>query len=112
MKGPHRVIGEIADGLVDGISSLGTGAVNAVKGAGESVMSGLDKPFTEVTGEKGPHRAIDHVARGFIDAGTNFADRGIVGSVKIAGEGLMKALDHPLERLERGKFAPPKILRK
>ena len=112
MKGPHRVIDDIAVGLVNGINGLGNGVVNAVKGAGESVMSSLDKPFTEVTGMQGPHRAIDHVAKGAIDAGVNFASHGIIGSVKIAGEGLMEALDHPLEQMGKGKIELPKILKK
>ena len=112
MEGPHRVIGNIVDGIASGINGLGNGVVNAVKGVGESVMSALDKPFTGVTGMQGPHRAIDHVAKGAIDAGVNFASRGIIGSVKIAGEGLMEALDHPLEQISKGKFELPKILRK
>lgn len=112
MKGPHRVIGDIVDGLVNGINGLGTGVVNAIKGVGESVMGGLDKPFTGVTGMQGPHRAIDKAAKGVIDAGSNFASQGIIGSAKTAGEGLMKALDHPLEQISKGKFELPKILKK
>ena len=111
MEGPHRVIGNIVDGIASGINGLGNGVVNAVKGAGEAVMSSLDKPFTGVTGMQGPHRAIDKVAKGAIDAGVNFASRGIIGSVKIAGEGLMEALDHPLEQISKGKFELPKIRR-
>ena len=112
MEGPHRVIGNILNGLANGINSLGNGVVGAIKGAGESVMSALDKPFTGVTGMQGPHRAIDKVAKGTIGAGVNFASRGIIGSVKIAGEGLMEALDHPLEQISKGKFELPKILKK
>lgn len=112
MKGPHRVIGDIANGIADGIDSLGNGAVRAIEGAGESLMSALDKPFTDVTGMQGPHRVIDRAARGAIDAGVNFASRGVIGSVKTAGEGLMEALDHPLEQIGKGKIELPKILRK
>ncbi len=112
MEGPHRVIGNIAGGIVNAINGLGNGVVGAIKGVGESVMSALDKPFTGVTGMQGPHRAIDQVARGAIEAGVNFASQGIIGSAKTAGEGLMKALDHPLEQVGKGKFELPKILKK
>ena len=112
MEGPHRVIENILDGVANGINGLGSGVVGAVKGVGESVMSALDKPFTGVTGMQGPHRAIDHVAKGAIDAGVNFASQGVIGSAKIAGKGLMEALDHPLEQVSKGKFELPKILKK
>lgn len=112
MEGPHRVIGNIMNGVANGIDGLGNGVVGAVEGVGESVMSALDKPFTGVTGMQGPHRAIDKAARGAIDAGVNFARQGIIDSVKTAGEGLMEALDHPLEQIGRGKFELPKILKK
>lgn len=112
MEGPHRVIGNVLDGLAEGIDSLGNGAARAIEDVGESVMSALDKPFTGVTGMQGPHRAIDRAARGVIDSGVNFASRGIIGSAKTAGEGLMKALDHPLEQIGKGKVELPKILRK
>ena len=112
MEYPHRVVGNIADGIANGIDGLGNGVVNAVKGVGESVMSALDKPFTGVTGMQGPHRAIDKAAKGAIDAGVNFASRGVIGSTKTAGEGLMEALDHPLEQVGKGKLELPKFPRK
>ena len=112
MEGPHRVIGNILDGLAEGIDGLGNGAVRAVEGVGESVMSALDKPFTGVTGMQGPHRVIDKAAKGAIDAGVNFASRGIIASAKTAGEGLMEALDHPLKQIGKGKIELPKILKK
>lgn len=109
MEGPHRGIGGVVRGVVDGVEGLGNGVVRAVEGAGETVMSALDKPFTEVTGMQGPHRIIDSAAKGIIDAGNNFVNQGIIGSAKIAGEGFMKALDHPLDQLEKGKFEFPKL---
>ena len=112
MEGPHRVIGNIMDGLANGINGLGNGVVTAIEGVGESVMSALDKPFTGVTGMQGPHRAIDQAAKGAINAGVNFASQGIIGSAKTAGEGIMEALDHPLEQVGKGKFELPKILKK
>jgi hypothetical protein len=112
MEGPHRVIGNILDGLANGINGLGNGVVGAIEGVGESVMSALDKPFTGVTGMQGPHRAIDKAAKGAIDAGVNLASHGVIGSAKTAGEGLMEALDHPLEQVGKGKFELPKILKK
>jgi hypothetical protein len=112
MEGPHRVIGNVLDGLADSVDSLGNGAVRTIEDVGESLMSALDKPFAEVTGIQGPHRAIDRAAKGAIDAGVNFASRGIIGSAKTAGEGLMKTLDHPLEQIGKGKFELPKIMKK
>ena len=112
MQGPHRVIGNILDGLAEGIDGLGNSAVRAIEGVGESVMSALDKPFTGITGIEGPHRAIDKAAKGAIDAGVNVASRGIIGSVRTAGEGLMKALDHPLEQIGKGKVDLPKFMKK
>jgi|GEM_PF-1530524 len=112
MEYPHRVVGNIADGIANGVDGLGNGVVNAVKGVGESVMSALDKPFTGVTGMQGPHRTIDHVAKGAIDAGVNFASQGVIGSTKTVGEGIMEALDHPLEQIGKGKVEMPKIFRK
>ena len=112
MEGPHRVIGKILNGLAAGIDGLGNGAVGAIKGAGESVMSALDKPFTDVTGMQGPHRAIDKAVKGAIDAGVNFASQGIIGSAKTAGEGLMETLDHPLEQIGKGKVELPKFMKK
>jgi len=112
MEGPHRVIGNIFNDLANGINGLGNGVVGAIEGLGESVMGALDKPFTGVTGMQGPHRAIDKAAKGAIDAGVNFASQGVIGSAKTAGDGLMKALDHPLEQVGKGKFELPQIMRK
>ncbi len=112
MEGPHRVIGNFLDGVANGVDSLGNGAVRTIEDAGEGVMSALDKPFTEVTGMQGPHRAVDRAAKGFLDATANLGSRGIVGSAKEAGEGIMRALDHPLEQLDKGKLELPKFMKK
>jgi len=112
MEGPHRVIGNILDGIANGINGLGNGIVGAVKSVGESLMGALDKPFTGVTGMQGPHRAIDKAAKGAIDAGVNFASQGVIGGAKTLGEGLMETLDHPLEQIGKGKFELPKIGKK
>lgn len=98
---PHRVIDSIADGLADGAESLVRSVAGAVEGAGESIMRGLDKPFTDLTGKEGPHRIVDRAADGIIDAGVNFLNQGIVESAKKAGESVMHALDHPVEQVKK-----------
>ncbi len=95
---PHRIVDEIATGLIDTVRGFGNSAVSSVKGAGEKMMRALDGPFTSITGKEGPHRIVDRLADGVIDAGVNFVDTGIVGSVKIAGEAAMRALDHVPEQ--------------
>lgn len=112
MEYPHRVVGDALNGLANSVEGIGNSAVRTVEDVGESVMDALDKPFTEITGMEGPHRAVDKAAKGAIDAGVNFASRGIIGSVRSAGEGIMKALDHPLEQIGKGKFEFPDILKK
>ena len=114
MSTPHRIVDEIADGLVDGANSLGQSAANAVKGAGETIMRGLDGPFTAITGKQGPHRILDRFADGTIDAISNFFGQGVIGSIKKEGEAVMKALDQPCEQLgippDLGKF-PGKLFK-
>lgn len=100
MDTPHRVVDGIANGIAAGARGLGDAAISAVKGAGKAVMGALDKPFTQITGKEGPHRIIDRVADGAVSAGTNFVDSGVIGTAKAAGEGLMKALDQPLEQVK------------
>ncbi|KKN87048.1 hypothetical protein LCGC14_0263180 [marine sediment metagenome] len=112
MFGLHRVVDSVLDGVANGVTGFVNSAAGAVKGAGKSVMAGLDKPFTDITGKQGPHRIIDVAADGAIDAGVNFVNQGIVGSAKKAGEGVMRALDHPLEQMGLDKLEPPRIFRK
>jgi hypothetical protein len=111
-EGPHRVIGEVANSVVDGISGFGNGAVGIIEDAGEAAMTALDKPFTDLTGVEGPHRVIDRVAKGTINGFNNFANRGVIDSVKIAGEGVMSALDQPLEQIGKMELKLPKVLGK
>ena len=99
MKGaPHRIVDEIATGLIGTVRGFGNSAVSSVKTAGEKMMRALDGPFSTVTGKEGPHRIAHRLADGIIDAGVNFVDTGIVGSVQKAGEAVMKALDHVPEQ--------------
>ena len=97
MATPHRVVDNIADGLVDGANGLGQSAASAIKGAGETVMRGLDGPFTGITGKEGPHRVLDRFADGTIDAISHFGSN-IIDSVKMQGEAVMRALDHPADQ--------------
>ena len=96
----HRVVDSIADGLASGAQGFVSSVAGAVKGVGESVMRGLDKPFTDLTGKEGPHRIIDRAADGVVGAGINALNQGVIGSYKMLGEGLMKALDQPLEQVK------------
>ena len=102
---PHRVVDDIADGIAGGATRLVDSAASAVKGAGETLMRALDGPFTSITGKTGPHRMIDLALDGFIDAGTNVIDSGMIGSARIAGKGIMSALDLPSKEIG----IPPEI---
>lgn len=95
---PHRKVDEVATGLIDAVRGVGNSVTGSVKGAGEKIMRALDEPFTAVTGKKGPHRIAHQLADGAIDAGVNFVDKGVIGSVQIAGEAVMKALDQVPEQ--------------
>lgn len=96
---PHRVIDGIANGIANGAKGLVDSAVNAVKGAGETVMKALDGPFASVTGKEGPHRIVDRAIDGALEAGVNLVDSGFIGSAQKAGEAIMKALDQPPEQI-------------
>ncbi len=95
---PHRKVDEVATGLIDAVRGIGNSVTSNVKAAGEKLMRALDEPFSAVTDKEGPHRVAHRLANGFIDAGVNFVDAGIIGSAKIAGEAVMKALDHVPEQ--------------
>ena len=106
----HRAVDQVADGIANGASGLVSSVAGSIKGVGKSVMSGLDKPFTDLTGKEGPHRMADRAADGIVDAGVNFVNQGIIGSVKTAGKGIMRALDQPFEQLKgmnMGKLGMP-----
>ena len=109
----HRVVDSIADGLASGVQGFVSSAAGAFRGVGESVMRGLDKPFTDLTGKEGPHRIIDRAADGVAGAGVNALNQGLIGSTKMVGEALMRALDHPLEQIKGlGKMEMPKFFRR
>jgi len=95
---PHRIVDGIATGLIDSVRGVGNSVTGSVKGAGEKIMRALDEPFSAVTDKEGPHRVAHRLANGLIDAGVNFVDKGIVGSTKMAGEAVMRALDHVPEQ--------------
>jgi len=95
---PHRIVDGVATGLIDAVRGIGSSVTGSVKGTGEKIMRALDEPFSAVTSKEGPHRVAHRLANGFIDAGVNFVDSGIIGSVKIAGEAVMRALDHVPEQ--------------
>ena len=108
---PHRVVDSVAKGIVGGAKGLVGSVASTIKGTGETVMRGLDEPFSAVTGKEGPHRIIDRLADGFIDAGVNFVDQGIIGTAEKVGETIMDALDHLPEQTGIPTRLP-KILKK
>jgi phage-related protein len=95
MATPHRAVDSVARGLVDGVQEVLDGGANAVKSAGASIMNGLDKPFNMIfKGKQGPHRAIGRLADGAVNSAQHAVDQGVIGTVKTAGEGVMRALDY------------------
>lgn len=106
---PHRVVGSLVDGVAEGVKGLGEAATGALQGAGKAVMTGLDGPFKSITGMEGPHRIVDRMADGVHDSVNNAVGDGIIGSVRIAGEAIMDALDHPMEQLKLGRIGLPKL---
>ena len=93
------MVDSIANGIADGVRSLFDAGANALRGAGETIMGGLDKPFSAFTGKEGPHRIIDRLADGAVGTIQNSVDNGMIGTAKAAGETLMRALDHPPEQI-------------
>jgi len=92
-------VGDVADGLADGVRGVGNGMVSAAKGAGSQIMGALDKPFTKFTGKEGPHRIIDRFLNGTVDAGVNVVDVGGLRSIQDEGNAIMRAMDQPLEQI-------------
>lgn len=99
MATPHRVVDSIADGIANGAKGLIRAAAVAVKGAGSSIVSAVDKPFRSITGKEGPIMMADRFANGAVDTATDFAENGVIGGMQAAGKTVMKALDHPSEQI-------------
>ena len=75
MEYPHRIVDRFLDDII-----------NKVEDLGEKGMSMLDRgPL----GDLGPHRGVDDLIDGFLDA------------LKTFGEGVARALDRPLDLIER-----------
>lgn len=102
---PHRVVDDVLNGIASGVTGLITSGASAIKNTGRTITSALDKPFQEVTGKEGPIKMLDPLGEGIVDAGVNFVDDGIIGTAKIAKEGVMEALDQPTEQIG----FPPKL---
>lgn len=99
-QGPHRAVDSLLDGVADSAKGVVTSIIGGLRGAGEGVASALDKPFNDVTGKEGPHRMIDAALNGYADAVQNAINNGYIESLKKLGEGVAKALDHPLNQLK------------
>jgi hypothetical protein len=98
MPAPHRIIDGVVNGIADGVNKLGNSLLGTVTSAGHEVMNALDKPVAQVTKKQGPHRAVDKALDGAAAALQNVGQSGVVGSLKTVGEGVMKALDHPVDQ--------------
>lgn len=106
MQAPHRMIGQIGDGITTGVKAAVGGVAGAVQGAGKSIVRGVDTPFKTAIGKESPLHIVDALADGVVNAGVNFIDNGVIGSAQILGEGVMKALDKPYEQLAGGLTMP------
>lgn len=100
MERPHRVVGSVADGVLNGVQGLGDGLGNTIRQAGATLMNALDKPWEATLHIQGPHRIADRLANGTADALQSVFDQGVIGTTKKAGAGIMRALDQPLDDLD------------
>lgn len=103
---PHGVAGSILDGLADGAKGLVSTITGGVQGVGNSLQSALDGPFKAVGGPEQPLRAVESLLDGIIGSAQNVINAGAVGSLQMAGRGIVKALDHPVEQFG----VPPALL--
>ncbi|MFH1484820.1 MAG: hypothetical protein ABIH46_02010 [Chloroflexota bacterium] len=99
-EGPHRMVDSLLDGLADSAKSMVGSVIGGAKGVGADLSQALDRPFKEVTGMEGPHHVIDRALNGYADAVQNSINTGAIESLKKVGEGIARALDHPLEQLK------------
>ena len=99
-EGPHRMVDNLLDGLADSAKGVVGSVIGGAKAAGAGLSQALDKPFKEVTGREGPHHVIDRALNGYADAMQNAINNGYIESLKKVGEGLARALDHPVEQLK------------
>lgn len=99
MTTPHRMLGQVADGLADGASTAVRSVTGGARQVGNSIMTGLDQPCRELTGKTGPHRMVDDALNGVVGSVENAICVGGIGSVKMVGEGFQRALDNPVEQL-------------
>lgn len=99
MSAPHRMVGRVLDGVLDGASASVRTLTGGCRAMGENLMSGLDGPVREVTGKTGPHRIIDSAMDGSVSAAENAICNGMIGSMKQAGEGIARGLDNPVEQI-------------
>lgn len=113
----HRVVTGALDGLATGAQQVVASVAGGAKGAGGAIMGALDGPPRQVVGMEGPHRIIDRALNGLVDGATNGLSQGVIGSLKIAGGGINRALDQPVEQLglpnlERGLRFPGPLRRR
>lgn len=99
-QAPHRVVDSLLDGVANSAQGVVASIIGGLKGAGEGMSVALDKPFKELTGKSGPLCIIDRALNGYADAVKNGINNGGIASLKIMGEGITRALDHPIEQLK------------
>ena len=94
---PHRVVDSILDSAADGAKSLVSGVTGALTGLGEGLQTGLDKPWKSVGGPDQPLRIVDRLLDGALNATVNAVNQGAIETLKMGGESVAHALDHPVE---------------
>lgn len=94
---PHRVVDGILDSAANGVKSLVSGVSGALTGLGEGIQSGLDQPWKAVGGPEQPLRIVDRLLDGGIQATVNAVNQGGLETLKLSGEAVQSAMDHPVE---------------
>lgn len=98
MAAPHREVDNVMKGIANGATGLVHAIAGGITGAGGTVSQALDVPFKKITGKEGPHNVVDRLLDGAMDTVVNVPVAG-VKTLEIAGEGICRALDHPVEQL-------------
>lgn len=98
---PHRMI----TGTVDSIARGAEGIVGAITGgfqsAGSQIQSAVDAPFQQVIRMQSPAHVPGDILDGVAGAARNAINRGVIGSAREVGQGIERALDRPMDAINR-----------
>jgi len=95
---PHRIVDGVLDGLAEGAKGLASTVANGLKQAGEAVQSALDQPPKALGGPESVARIPDRILDGQVDAVVQAVNQGAIGALQVAGEGIQRGLDQPVEQ--------------